>query len=291
MKTTSGAGSPAIEQIAQRHGFSVEATRHMLDAVRRGNGSMAQFGHAEFAGSGQWMRDGMTMVSDLFNHDLKRRVAALCEELAGVVSGEARPADRPSPGAATTAGAGAGDGSLSTASAASSSGPSSGVSAAPPASSSSTSADWWPGNLGRPNGTGAQNDMRYAWFADARRLVIRRGGEVAVYDTQDHRISGVSQQQGGADSVSFSSQHGPVSLDSLPRVDASAAAPPVLPGPRTTRMTNTANTAGSAVDSPAAASSGGDPMAMIERLATLRDKGVLSAEEFNAKKAELLGRL
>lgn len=260
MRTTSDAGSQAVEQIAQRHGFSVQATRHMLDAVRRGNGSMAQFGHAEFAGSGQWMHGGMTMVSDLFNHDLKRRVAALCEELAGVVSGEAQRADRP----------------------------------AQPASSSSTSADWWPGDLGRPNSTGSQNDMRYAWFADACRLAIRRGGEVAVYDTQDHRISGVSQQQGGADSVSFSSQHGPVSLDSLPRVDASAAAPPASPGPRPTRMTNaadTADTAGGAVDPPAAASSDGNPMAMIEQLATLRDKGVLSAEEFNAKKTELLGRL
>lgn len=254
MKTTSGAGSPAIEQIAQRHGFSVEATRHMLDAVRRGNGSMAQFSHAEFAGSGQWMRDGMTMVSDLFNHDLKRRVAALCEELAGVVSGEARQADRP----------------------------------AQPASSSSTSADWWAGDLGRPNSTGSQNDMRYAWFADARRLVIRRGGEVAVYDTQDHRISGVSQQQGGADSVSFSSQHGPVSLDSLPRVDASTAAPPARAELRATRTTSTA---GAAADSPAGKPSSGDPIALIEQLATLRDKGVLSAEEFNAKKAELLGRL
>lgn len=288
MKTTSGAGSQTVEQIAQRHGFSVEATRHMLDAVRRGNGSMAQFGHAEFAGSGQWMHGGMTMVSDLFNHDLKRRVAALCEELAGVVSGEARPANRPSPGAATTARAGAGDGSLSTASAASSSGPSSGVSTAPPASSSSTSADWWPGDLGRPNSTGSQNDMRYAWFADARRLAIRRGGEVAVYDTQDHRISGVSQQQGGADSVSFSSQHGPVSLDSLPRVDASTAAPPARAELRATRTTSTA---GAAADSPAGKPSSGNPIALIEQLATLRDKGVLSAEEFNAKKAELLGRL
>lgn len=264
MKTTSGAGSQTVEQIAQRHGFSVEATRHMLDAVRRGNGSMAQFGHAEFAGSGQWMHGGMTMVSDLFNHDLKRRVAALCEELAGVVSGEARQARRSEPGAA------------------------SGVSSEPSASRPATSADWWPGDLGRPNSTGSQNDMRYAWFADARRLAIRRGGEVAVYDTQDHRISGVSQQQGGADSVSFSSQHGPVSLDSLPRVDASTAAPPAR---AELRATHTTSTAGAAADSPAGKPSSGNPIALIEQLATLRDKGVLSAEEFNAKKAELLGRL
>jgi len=34
-----------------------------------------------------------------------------------------------------------------------------------------------------------------------------------------------------------------------------------------------------------------DPLAQIERLAELRDKGVISDEEFNAKKTELMGRL
>ena len=285
MRTTSEAGGQVVEQIGQRHGFGAEATRHMLEAVRRGNGSMAQFGHAEFAGPGQWMRGGMTMVSDLFNHDLKRRVAGLCEDLAGVVAGEAhQEARRNSTGAA-------------------SSGVSSGTSSGNRqdtgggSSSSSTSSDWWPGDLGRPNSAGSQNDMRYAWFADARRLAIKRGGEVAVYDTQDHRISGVSQQQGGTDSVSFSSQHGPVSLDDLPRVDASsststpahsstAAAP--SPEPQTARTTNTA---GTGADLSGRAPAGGDPMALIERLAGLHEKGVLSTEEFNAKKAELLGRL
>jgi Short C-terminal domain/Bacterial PH domain len=34
-----------------------------------------------------------------------------------------------------------------------------------------------------------------------------------------------------------------------------------------------------------------DPIAQIERLAALRDKGIISAEEFESKKAELMGRL
>jgi hypothetical protein len=38
-------------------------------------------------------------------------------------------------------------------------------------------------------------------------------------------------------------------------------------------------------------SAGGDVFAMIERLADLRAKGVLSDDEFNVKKAELLARL
>ena len=40
-----------------------------------------------------------------------------------------------------------------------------------------------------------------------------------------------------------------------------------------------------------APSSDTDPIAQIERLAALRDKGVISAEEFETKKTELLGRL
>lgn len=40
-----------------------------------------------------------------------------------------------------------------------------------------------------------------------------------------------------------------------------------------------------------ASSSDADPLAQIERLAVLRDKGIISAEEFESKKTELMGRL
>ena len=53
----------------------------MLVAVSNGNGTMAQFSHPEFGGSGQWMSGGMTMVSDLFNYQLKNTVNNLCSEL------------------------------------------------------------------------------------------------------------------------------------------------------------------------------------------------------------------
>ena len=49
---------------------------------------MAQFNHPEFAGSGQWMRGGMTMVSDMFNNSLKGRVDGLCSELSNVVASQ-----------------------------------------------------------------------------------------------------------------------------------------------------------------------------------------------------------
>ncbi|HEY6314256.1 MAG TPA: PH domain-containing protein, partial [Streptosporangiaceae bacterium] len=38
-------------------------------------------------------------------------------------------------------------------------------------------------------------------------------------------------------------------------------------------------------------SSDADPLAQIERLAALRDKGIISAEEFESKKTELMGRI
>ena len=63
VRQLSAAGQRAINDIAQRHGFGVDATLGMLHAVIDGNGSMAQFNHPEFSGSGQWMRNGMTMVS------------------------------------------------------------------------------------------------------------------------------------------------------------------------------------------------------------------------------------
>ena len=61
----------------------------MLESVVNGNGAMAQFSHPEFGGSGQWMRGGMIMVSDMFNNHLKARIDGLCNELSGLVANEA----------------------------------------------------------------------------------------------------------------------------------------------------------------------------------------------------------
>jgi len=80
---------------------------------------------------------------------------------------------------------------------------------------------WWPAKLGTPEAAGGQNDVRYAYFADERRLAVERGDDVIVYDTADHRIHGVGQQQatGRPSSLVFTSQHGTVPLDKLKVVD------------------------------------------------------------------------
>ena len=77
---------------------------------------------------------------------------------------------------------------------------------------------WWPPALGQPSTSGAQNDVRYAYFAEAGRLLIEENGALVTYDTGAHRISGVSQAQSHGRSLTFASQNGPVKLDDLKRV-------------------------------------------------------------------------
>jgi hypothetical protein len=54
-------GLCAVEEIAHRTGFSQDAVSSMLVSIARDRGSMAQFSHPEFGGSGQWMVGGATM--------------------------------------------------------------------------------------------------------------------------------------------------------------------------------------------------------------------------------------
>jgi Short C-terminal domain len=282
MRQLSPAGQDIINGIAQRHGFSVDATMSMLDAVINGNGSMAQFNHPEFSGSGQWMSGGMTMVSDMFNNYLKGRVDALCSELSNLVANQPDLIRSGSFQSQSQGGYGSGQAQFSHSGQGGSQQQGNGFGAAslfvPPAPG--TSGDWWPSDLRWPNSTGAQNGVRYAYFAQARRLAIDVGGNVTVYDTLDHQIGGFSQQQSIGGSLSFSSQYGLIDVASLPVVWANGATVWSQPAP-------------APVLSPDAAPSAGalDVFATIERLADLRAKGILSDDEFAAKKAELLSRV
>ena len=77
---------------------------------------------------------------------------------------------------------------------------------------------WWPEELGQPATSGGQDDVKYAFFPAARRLAIRRDGRVTVYDSGEHRISGVSQQQGSGRALAFSSDQGEVKAEELREV-------------------------------------------------------------------------
>lgn len=236
----------AVADIAQRHGLSREAVLAMLFALRAGGGTMAQFDIPELGGSGQWMRGGMTMVGNMFDNALKARVDAVCNELAQLC---ATTTVFPT---ATSGGSGAGG-------------------------------TWWPSDLGVPSSTGGQNDARYAVFPGARRLALHMNGVTRVFDTGEHRIGGVQQQQGGpSGSVTFTSQLGTFGVSSLREIgaEAPATAPPAAaptPPPPPAAAPASGNTA--------------DIIAAIESLAGLHARGILSDEEFTAKKTELLGRL
>ena len=79
---------------------------------------------------------------------------------------------------------------------------------------------WWSEDLGEPNTSGSEDDLKYAYFADRHRLAVSRAGRVTVYDTGEHEITGVSQHQSGEDgNVNFASPHGDVALRSLDVVD------------------------------------------------------------------------
>jgi hypothetical protein len=77
---------------------------------------------------------------------------------------------------------------------------------------------WWPKDLGEPTTSGSQNDVKYAFFSDKQRLAIKQSGQVAVYDSGEHQISGVSQQQGTSRSLTFTSQTGDVDIGDLKKV-------------------------------------------------------------------------
>jgi Short C-terminal domain len=261
---------PDLDAIAARHGVGLDAVRHLLDALARGHGRMAQFNHPDLGG--QWSAGGMTMIGDMFNAGLKARVVALCEDLAPLATA------MPEGGGSFQSQGLSGQGFLGQ-----------GFSGQG-FSGQGFGGSWWPEGLGQPSTSGSQNDARYAVFPETRRLAIESGGRVTLYDTGDHRIGGVSQQQGSSHSLSFTSQHGPVRLDALPLVGepgrdagpAPQAAPSPAPGTSAPMTPSTSEPAGAP---------NGNVFGMIERLSELHRRGVLTEAEFSAKKTELLARL
>ena len=241
-----------IDDIAARNGVSPDAVATLLRAVSNG-GSMAQFSHPELGGMGQWSQGGMTMVGDMFNNGLKYRVDSLCNELAALLR-EMNPYLPPAQSGGWTQGFGG---------------------------------NWWPDGLGSPASSGAQNDMRYAYFPGARRLAVQQNGQTRVYDTAHHTNFGVSQQQGGGQSLSFASDHGTVRAEDLQQVDGPP--PPYQQAPQQPAWQPEPVNDRQPAQAPP--STGGDVLATIEKLADLRARGIHTDEEFATKKAELLSRL
>jgi hypothetical protein len=272
-------GLRLVGDVANRHGFSMDAALSLINSLTQGNGYQAQFNHPELGGMGQWSQGGMIMIGDMFNNNLKYRVDALCNDLGNLI--RSQPLTQQVAQSSQSQSQNGGGVSLFV----------SGVGA---------SGSWWPSELGGAGSTGSQNDLKYAYFPDSRRLAILQGGQVKVYDTGDHWISGFSQQQSGDQSLTFTSQFGLVRVADLPQVTPHAAprnqqqaeqpqspapsfyAPP--PAPEVWAPPAPPNVEPAVAATP-------DIFAMIERLGDLRQKNILTDEEFAAKKAELLSRI
>ena len=260
MQPLTFAGEQAVQQLAQRYGVSVDAVKTLLFAVSAGGGTMAQFYHPEFGGGGQWMRGGMTMVGDMFNGGLQSTVSGLCSELSSLLGSQQVFAPAPSGGGGFMASGNA----------------------------------WWPGESRQPELERGQNDSRYAYFPQTRRLAIQRNGQVSIYDTLDHQIGGVQQQQGGPfGSLSFSSQFGTFTVDSLPLLSPAPAAPMQVPmqAPPPQAPIYQAPPSNPISSNQGSPQSQADVFSALERLGQLHQSGILSDEEFRTKKAELLARV
>lgn len=256
MQKLTAVGNNIVSDMAARYGLSQDAVIHMLVAVNNGGCTMAQFNCPELGGSGQWMRGGMTMVGDMFNYGLKATVDNLCNELANALANNQMFPVIP---------------------------------AGTPGSS-----QWWPGDLGSPFSSGSQNNIRYAVFPN--RLAIELNGQVSVYDTLNNNIGGVSQQQGGDTSLTFSSQYGTIAVSSLPLVSGPGLAPAPqtnfaapLPEPTPEVQPAPVSHVNAEMNHDSLDTQG--VIGLIEKLSQLRDAGALTDDEFNSKKVELLARL
>lgn len=277
MDTLTPQGAKIVDYLAQKYTVGSDAVMILLDALLQGNGDMAQFNHPDLGGMGQWSRGGMIMIGDMFNDGLKAKVEGLCAELGDLARRESARVQSGDPTSELQNATGVcGEFSLF---------------ASSPGGAASA---WWNPELGMPTATGSQNNLSYAWFRSSRRLAIRVGGRVFVYDTGDYEITGISQQQGADASLSFLSQHGLVRLSDLRGVSTGGGGerqsdhkerPPrqrekerlEIPLPRRPIF-------GSETQSD-------DIFLKLERLADLQKKGIISDEEFASKKAELLERL
>jgi hypothetical protein len=253
-------GQNIVNDLSNRYNLSQDAVIYMIGAVNNGGGSMAQFNCPELGGGGQWMRGGMTMVGDMFNYGLKNTVDNLCNDISNAL--------------ATTI-----------------------IFPIAPKGTRESN-QWWPGELGNPFSSGAQNSTRYAIFQN--RLAVDVNGQVTVYDTLDNNISGISQQQGGNNSLTFSSQYGTILVSTLPVV---SGANQTNNTPQNNFIEPVKNNFIEPINEPItqpiinnSSNSVSNESAkiiieLIEQVASLHKAGILTDNEFNTKKSELLSRL
>jgi hypothetical protein len=303
----------------------------MLSAVATGYGNQAQFNHPEFGGMGQWSSGGMLMIGDMFNNSLKGRVGVLCQELSGLVQGQPlflRPAQsqtqsqgggwqnqvpgggqHQSPGGVTcsslfVAGAGSSDWWP----------PDLGIAGSVGAQNNIRYA-YFPGARRLAIDVNGQvtvyntGEHQIGGFSqqqsgDQSLLFTSQFGLVRVADLQV--VSGTGVSGGGTvsmDASGYGSRFGQANPETVkparPQDAATIGAEMAAPAEATANLAATASSASNVVTvQPSAGRTGGASLmspdeifTVIEKVADLHAKGILTDAEFETKKAELLSRL
>jgi hypothetical protein len=136
----------------------------------------------------------MIMVGDMCNPALKLIVDGLCTALAALLAASPRVPAAPTHGPTANRATPPQPqqcGECSTAGTPAPAAASWGI-----ASPAGGAGAWWPAELGVPATSGSQNALRYASFPVQRCLVIAVHEHVWLYNTLDHHMSGVPQEQG-----------------------------------------------------------------------------------------------
>ena len=88
MQQLTDEGRRIVDDVARRHGFSSDAVTSMLISVWLGMATRRSSTIRSSAASANGRKGGMTMIGDMFNNNLKGRVASLCQELAGLIQNQ-----------------------------------------------------------------------------------------------------------------------------------------------------------------------------------------------------------
>ena len=283
-----------LTELTQKYQLSEHAIMVLLQALIKGNGKMAQFNHPELGGAGQWLPGGMTMISDMSNSYLKMVIDNLCGELASLIKDNYF-----NPVKDNELSANYGNSQQQQQSSGNIN-HSKTVKANP-----FNLSPWWPTELGTPTLSGNQNNLLYAYFANKQRLILKNQEKIWVYDTLHHQISGVSQQQGSSSQLLiFTSQAGTFAISDLPQISATHQDHD-SPGPENDQQTDIIAQAEKIKEMlPHATTKIKEPLTemvdkpqptdifnAIKKLAEFKEQGIISEQEFEAKKTELLKRL
>ncbi|GJD74065.1 SHOCT domain-containing protein [Methylobacterium goesingense] len=270
----------ALQSIAERHGFSLDAVRHLVRSLEAGQGRMAQFDHPDLGGFGQWTSGGMTMIGDMFNTGLKTRVSALCADLASSLPATGWAEPRPA--------------------------------------SAHWPAEWGPpATSGSQNGMryayfpalhrlAVETDGRVALYDtegyDISGVAQQQGGTSSLrFSGRDgavdlaslKRVDGVGAISEGASDVAPEAQpFEPAPFEPSPGGSSSGGSSSGWSSSGgASPLESLPSESGAHAPSAAPAGRADDILGTIERLADLHRRGILDQTEFASKKAELLARL